>query len=131
MKGFCKTLVTAVLFFIAVLVGLRIYTYNNTSDTAAMIDRLNPFVKTKILYTKTSEQYEYCYPDAVSKIDNYTYQQTCYTGEGEPRKMKFVSFSKKLRADRYLKLTVKGQHVLLWEEISQDKLPEKAALKLE
>ncbi|MTD40139.1 YxeA family protein [Erwinia sp. CPCC 100877] len=130
MKCFCRTLLTIVLFVAAVLVGLRVYTYRNTSECAAMIDRLNPLVKTKILYVKTSGKYEYCYPDAVSKVDNYLYIQTCYTGEGEPRKMKFVSFSKKLHVDRYLKLTVKGQYVLFWEEINQEELPEKAATKL-
>ncbi|OJG56120.1 hypothetical protein RV06_GL000236 [Enterococcus haemoperoxidus] len=101
------------------VMGLRIYTYNNTSTAAAMIDHFNPLVKTATLYTKTTEKYEYKYPDAVTKIENFAYIQNCYTNNGQKRKLEYISFGKKLTPDKFLKLTVKGQKVLDWEEIDK------------
>ncbi|OJG91486.1 hypothetical protein RV15_GL000572 [Enterococcus silesiacus] len=107
------------------MIGLRIYTYNNTSTAARMIDYFNPLVKTATLYTKTTEKYDYKYPDAVSKIENFAYVETCYTNEGEKRKVEYISFGKKIQSGKFLKLTTKGQYVMAWEEIDKKELPEK------
>lgn len=125
MKHFCKSILALVMIVIASMIGLRMYTYNNTSSPAAMIDYLNPLVKTATLYTKTTEKYEYKYPDAVSKIENFAYVETSYTDQGEERRVEYISFGKKLQPEKFLKLTTKGQNVMEWEEINKQELPEK------
>lgn len=112
------------------IIGLKFYTYNNTSTAAAMLDRLNPLVKTEILYTKTTESYEYKFPDAVSKIENFAYIQSCYTKNGKARKVEYISFEKQLAPNKFLKLITKGQSVLEWEEVNEKELPEKVKLLL-
>ncbi|ALS36341.1 uncharacterized protein (TIGR01655 family) [Enterococcus rotai] len=124
MKCFCKSIVATIIMIVICIVGLRIYTYNNTSTAAAVVDRLNPLVKADVLYTKTTEKYDSKYPDSVSKIDNFTYVQTCYSRIGKPRKMAYISFGKQLSPGKFLKLTVKGQNVMYWEEIKREELPE-------
>lgn len=124
MKRFCKSIVATIIMIVICIVGLRIYTYNNTSTAAAVVDRLNPLVKADVLYTKTTEKYDSKYPDSVSKIDNFTYVQTCYNRKGKPRKMAYISFGKQLSSGKFLKLTVKGQNVMYWEEIKREELPE-------
>ncbi|OTN89038.1 hypothetical protein A5819_001530 [Enterococcus sp. 7E2_DIV0204] len=124
MKRFCKSIFATIIILILSVIGLRIYTYNNTSTAAAVIDRLNPFVKNDTLYTKTTAKYEGKYPDAVSKIENFTYIQTCYNKNGYTRKLEYISFGKQLSPGKFLKLEVKGQNVLYWEEIKQQELPE-------
>ncbi|WP_256924820.1 YxeA family protein [Candidatus Enterococcus mansonii] len=113
-----------IVFVMITIIGLRMYTYNNPSTAAAIIDRLNPLVKTATLYTKTTENYEYKYPDATSKIENFTYVQTCYTNNGKKRKLEYISFGKKITPDKFLKITAKGQNVIMWEEISRKDLPQ-------
>ncbi|MEI5990162.1 YxeA family protein [Enterococcus crotali] len=125
MKHFCKFVLAIIIIIIASMIGLRMYTYKNTSTTAAMIDYFNPLVKTATLYTKTTEKYEYKYPDAVSKIENFAYVETSYTAQGEKRKVEYISFGKKLQPGKFLKLTTKGQNVMKWEEIDKQELPEK------
>lgn len=125
MKHFCKSVLAMIVIVAVGIIGLRIYTYNNTSTTASMIDYVNPLVRTETLYTKTTEKYEYKYPDAVSKIENFTYVQTCYTEKGEKRKVAFISFEKKLKPNKFLKLLAKGQNIMQWEEIDKQELPEK------
>lgn len=123
MKHFCKSVLMILFIIVISIIGLRIYTYNNISTAAAMIDYFNPLVKTATLYTKTTETYDYTYPDAVSKIENFAYVQTCYTNKGEKRKLEYISFGKKLKPDKFLRLTVKGQNVMNWEEIDKGDLP--------
>lgn len=125
MKHFCKSVLMLIVIIAISIIGLRIYTYNNLSTAAGMIDYYNPLVKTATLYTKTTKKYEYKYPDAVTKIENFAYVQTCYTSKGGKRKIEFISFGKKLTPGKYLKLTVKGQNVMFWEEIDKEDLPEK------
>ncbi|EOL50516.1 YxeA family protein [Enterococcus caccae] len=124
MKRFCKAILATIIVFAVGIVGLRIYTYNNTSLAAAVIDNLNPLVKNDTLYVKTTSKYDYKYLDAVSKIENFAYIQTCYTRKGETRKLEYVSLGKQLSPGKFLKLRVKGQNVLSWEEIKQRELPE-------
>ncbi|MBO0473695.1 YxeA family protein [Enterococcus ureasiticus] len=125
MKHFCKTFLMLIAIVVISIIGLRIFTYNNTSTAATMIDYFNPLVKTATLYTKTTEKSDYTYPDAVTKIENFAYVQTCYKNKGEKRKIEYISFGKKLTPDRFIKLTVKGQNVIFWEEIDKKELPEK------
>ncbi|OJG65727.1 hypothetical protein RV09_GL001067 [Enterococcus moraviensis] len=125
MKHFCQSIVGVLIFVALCAVALRVYTYNNTSTTAGLIDQLNPLVKTATLYTKTTEKYEYKFPDATSKIENFVYLQTCYTGDGKKRKIEYISFGKQMKPDKFLKLETKGQSVLKWEEIDKEELPEK------
>ncbi|WP_207695214.1 hypothetical protein DOK67_0001247 [Enterococcus sp. DIV0212c] len=125
MKRFCKTMLAIMMFLAISIIGLRIYTYNNTSTAAAMIDRLNPLVKTEILYAKTTKNYEYKYPDSVTKIENFAYVQTCFNQHGKARKIEYISFGKQLAPDKFLKITAKGQSVFSWEEINEQDLPKK------
>lgn len=125
MKRFCKSIIATILVLAVIIIGLRIYTYNNTSSAAAIVDRFNPLVKTEVLYTKTTNKYDYKFPDAVSKIENFAYVQSCYTKNGDIRKLEYISFGKQLTPEKFLKITAKGQSVLDWEEVNEQQLPEK------
>ena len=117
MKHFCKSIVGAIVIIVISVIGLRIYTYNNLLTTSVVIDHFYPLVKPKTLYTKTIEKYEYKYPDAVTKMENFAYVQTCYTDKSKNRKVEYISFGKRLKPNKFLKLVVKGQKGLNWEEI--------------
>ncbi|PZL72824.1 hypothetical protein CI088_10035 [Enterococcus plantarum] len=125
MKQFCQSVLAIILTIAISVIGLRLYTCNNTSTVAPIIDQFNPLVKIVTLYTRTTENYKYKYPDGVTKIENFAYVQTCYTNKGEKRKVEYISFGKALEPNKFLKLTVKGQKVLGWEEIEKQELPEK------
>lgn len=130
MKRFCKSILTTIIVLAVTIIGLRLFTYNNTSSAAAIVDRFNPLVKTEVLYTKTTSKYDYKFPDAVSKIENFAYVRSCYTKNGKLRKLEYISFGKQLTSEKFLKITAKGQSVLDWEEVSEDQLPEKVLLLL-
>lgn len=125
MKCLCKSLFTLSFIFFMTIIGLRIYTYKNLSSSAAIIDQFNPLVKTEKVYTKTTQTFDHKYPDAVTKIDNFAYVQTCYTSDGQKRKLAYISFGKKLKANKILELTVKGQKVRNWQEINVQDVPKR------
>lgn len=114
---------TTLIFIVGLFVGLKFYTVNNTSESAAIIDLINPIVSEETFYTKTKAEIAYEYPDAVSKVENYAYIQECYNQEGQKRVLKFVSFGKKLKTNRFLKLSSKGQYIRSWEEVQESNLP--------
>lgn len=111
------------IFTIGLFVVLKFYTTNNTSESAAIIDLMNPIVHEELFYTKTKTEIAYGYPDAVSKVENYAYIQECYNQEGQKKILKFVSFGKKLKANCFLKISSKGQYIRFWEEVEASQLP--------
>ncbi|MHC5227943.1 YxeA family protein [Enterococcus sp. LJL99] len=123
MKKWGKRMGMTLIFIVGLFVGLKFYTVNNTSESAAIIDLINPIVSEETFYTKTKAEIAYEYPDAVSKVENYAYIQECYNQEGQKRVLKFVSFGKKLKTNRFLKLSSKGQYIRSWEEVQESNLP--------
>ncbi|WP_270311737.1 YxeA family protein [Vagococcus fluvialis] len=110
--------------------GTPLITKNKTSDTAMILDLLNPFVKNTEVYLKTSDDYVDTYKSKGEEATNYVYITTTYTEKGKKRQLKYVSFGKKLTPNKYLKVTIKGQDVRRWEEIPKKEVPEKAIEKL-
>ncbi len=123
-KTIKKIMSLAVLLLVSAF-GFRLHTCNNTSDAAALIDQLNPLVQTETLYVKTTDKYAYKFPDAVSKIDNFTYIQTCFDKNGHTRKLSYTSFGRPLTPKRFLRVTTKGQSIQTWEEIDEQEIPQK------
>ncbi|MGX7129035.1 YxeA family protein [Enterococcus wangshanyuanii] len=124
-KKFIKKTVSIAALLLVSAFCFRLYTHNNTSDAAAFIDRLNPLVQTETLYVRTTDRYAYKFPDSVSKIDNYTYIQTCFDKNGQTRKLAYTSFGRPLTPKRFLKVTTKGQSIQHWEEIDEQEIPRK------
>ncbi|MFD1901506.1 YxeA family protein [Enterococcus termitis] len=122
-KKFLKRIVGFVILFIVSAFGFRLYTYNNTTQAAALIDQLNPLVQPEIMYVKTTDKYAYKYPDSVSKIENFTYIQTCVNKDGQKRELAYTSFGRPLTPKKFLKLTTKGQSIQSWEEVDEKEIP--------
>ena len=110
--------------------GTPLFTKNSTSDAAIVLDLLNPFVKQSEVYVKTTENYVSTYNSQGEEATNYVYETTSYSRKGKKRHLKYVSFGKKLTPNKYLKLTIKGQDVRKWEEVSPKEVPEKSLQKL-
>lgn len=125
MKCFFKSLLTFGILFFITSIGLRVYTYNNLSSSAAIIDQLNPLVKTEKVYTKTTQTFDHKYPDAITKIDHFVYVQTCYTSNAQKRRLAYISYEEKLKANKIIELTVRGQKVRYWQEINEQDVPKK------
>lgn len=122
-----------VIFYASLFLGLAFLFYgtplitkNKTSDTAIVLDLLNPFVKNTEVYLKTSDNYVDTYKSNGEEDTNYVYITTTYNEKGKKRRIKYVSFGKKLTPNKYLKVTTKGQDVRRWEEISKEEVPKKA-----
>ncbi|MBP2097593.1 YxeA family protein [Enterococcus rivorum] len=130
MRRFLTSIVAGITIVVAIIFGLYFYSYNNTSDIASLFDRINPLAKTEEVYIKVPKEYEEKFPDAVSRIDNYTYIQESYNKEGKARKLKFVSFGKELKAGKYLQIRIKGQNVKQWKEVPESEIPQEALIKL-
>lgn len=111
--------------------GSPLLTKNRTSDTAMVMDLLNPFVKNSTVYIKTTDEFISTYKSQGSDEKNYVYETNSCTEKGNTRILKLISFEKKLAPNKYLKVTIKGQDVRRWEEIEKAKVPEKALKKLE
>lgn len=130
MRRFLTSIVAGITIVVAIVLGLSLYSYNNTSDIASLFDRINPLAQTEDVYLRVPSKYEEKFPDAVSRIENFTYIQKSYNQEGKDRRIKFVSFGKELEAGRYLQVRIKGQNVQQWKEVTESEIPQDALLKL-
>ena len=119
--------------------GTPLITKNKTSDTAMILDLFNPFVKNTEVYVKTTDEFVDTYKATGNDVSinskeeeetHYVYVTTSYNEKGKKRKLKYVSFGKKLMPNKYLKITTKGQDVRKWEEVEKSEVPKKAIEEL-
>ena len=101
------------------LFGLKMYTANQHSEFAGIMDQLNPLVTEGEVYVKTKK------PDAVNSYGTATYIQEAVDKNGKKRTVEFNGIGV-LKEERYLKLTNKGAHVETYEEVDKNEVPEKA-----
>lgn len=132
MNRFLSSVATGVLIIVVVIWGADRYTDNNTSQLAAIIDWLNPFISVEEVYVQvpTPCKYETKFLEAGSRIESFAYVEDSYNQKGRLRKLKFVSFGKQLSAGKWLKITTKGQNVQYWQEVLENEVPEEIIAKL-
>lgn len=130
MKNIFIRIVGICLTIIAVLFITPIFTKNNLSTQAMVIDLVNPAVKKEEVYLLTTDRYHHTQKNNVDQTKDYVYHDTSYTPAGKERTLSYTSFGKKLTPYKYLKLTTKGQCVRKWEEVSLEEVPKDALNKL-
>ena len=131
MKKRMLILLAAILVCLSLTLLPPRFTRNRTSTGAMLVDLINPFVQESFLYVETSATYQTSFQDATdSRQTNYEYETTGFDRRGQARKIKYTSFGRELTAQRYLKLTIKGQSVRYFEEVPVADLPPQALAQL-
>lgn len=108
-------------------------TKNNTSLWAYTIDMVNPFVGYSEVYVKAPQEPSSSWEDAANGKTDYGYEVQSVDEKGNRRKIAITSFGGKfeLSPDKYLIVSIKGQNIKGYAEISVEQIPEKALEGLE
>lgn len=120
MKKLVYTLIGSSLAMLSIIYFLG----KSSPEYKAIIDQLNPLVRPSESYVKTiapSRNLEHGY---------FEYQQDAFDKEGQEIPLIFTA-DHKLKMNHYLKISHKGKHVITYEEVQKDELPQKVKEKLD
>lgn len=96
-------------------------TKNQHSEWAMAADNVNPLVKTTDVYASTNAKPVRHYIGGGGE-DEYVYQLLTYNAKGEARTLTFDS-QWRLKPNKFLKITAKGQNVETWEKVERTAVP--------
>lgn len=102
----------------AILPGL---TKNKHSEIAMAADNVNPLVKTETVYASTNAKPVRHYIGGGGE-DEYVYQLLTYNAQGQARTLTFDA-QWKLKPNKYLKISTKGQNVESWGKVARADVP--------
>jgi len=90
------------------------------------VDNVNPLVKRETVYASTSVKPKNSFIGGGGEKE-YTYQLMTYNRNGQARKLTFLS-QWRLKPDKYLAITTKGQNVETWK--ATQRVPDEAKSNL-
>ncbi|WP_143462075.1 YxeA family protein [Levilactobacillus enshiensis] len=96
-------------------------TKNKHSELAMALDNVNPMVKTETVYASTNAKPVRHFIGGGGE-DEYTYQLLTYNSAGKARTLTFDS-QWRLKPQKYLKISTKGQNVESWGAIARESVP--------
>ncbi|HIW71737.1 MAG TPA: YxeA family protein [Candidatus Levilactobacillus faecigallinarum] len=118
---FTTTIVVLGLILVAGAVVLPGMTKNRGSELAQAIDNVNPLVKTETVYASTTAKPIKEFTGGAGEKE-YRYALTTYNAAGKARTVTFDA-QWRLKAQKYLAITTKGQNVESWQAIATHKVP--------
>lgn len=124
MKTIFKLIISLVFMAALLLGGALFYTSQSSGELAGIMDQLNPLVKEGEIYVKTTT------PESVNEYGTAAYRQTAADSEGHTRTIEFNGIQE-LKTDHYLKITNKGAHVITYEEVTKEEVPQPALAKID
>ncbi|MGG2063618.1 YxeA family protein [Bacillus sp. S14(2024)] len=112
---------------IGLIIGLGAFMIVGTGNADENIDRLNPFVKEKVVYVLTKGEGK---PDP-GYPGRYMYILNGVDESGQEGEVKVGTAAKdEFQENTYLKLRAKGKYVFEFKEVQEKDVPEKAKEKL-
>lgn len=96
-------------------------TKNKHSEWAMAADNVNPLVKTETVYASTNAKPVRHYIGGGGE-DEYVYQLLTYNDQGKARTLTFNA-QWRLKPNKFLKITTKGQNVENWEKVDRAAVP--------
>lgn len=128
-KAIGKIITVLVVLGVA-LVVTPVFTKNQTTTAAELLDTLNPVVRTETTYVSTNTPRVEWQPNNHGGLD-YHYQLTSYTTAGDSRKLELVASDEPLDANHYLKVQIRGQRVLGWQRVKAGQVPKAARQRID
>lgn len=117
------------LIIAVVLFGLPLFTRNQPTEAAGMLDRYNPVVPEETVYVATGG----CSVEWVANRHggrDYRYRLQSYSRLGTARQVLLQVTDAPLTPHAYLAVRTKGQTVLSWHRVKASALPSAARRKL-
>ncbi|HCX1433765.1 TPA: YxeA family protein [Staphylococcus aureus] len=121
MKTILKTITYLALTIIGAYAALFIL---KTIDSHGITDQFNPLVKEDVSYVKTTE--------VSTRMDDQlrSYSQSAFNKEGKETQLMYTA-TFDVKPHRYLKITHKGHHVEIFEEVEKGQVPKKSIRQIE
>ncbi|OPA79463.1 hypothetical protein BVG16_10365 [Paenibacillus selenitireducens] len=123
MKSSTKFITAIVVLFIVVLGG--------AAAVSKYAPEHNPFTPKDEYFVKVADHFEIIHDkaDQGQEYTRYTYTLPGYNKDGQAKDIEFNA-SKELRKDAYLKISIRADKVLSYEEVQSKDLPQTVSSKM-
>ncbi|WP_082397637.1 DUF1093 domain-containing protein [Lacticaseibacillus camelliae] len=129
MKRACCNVGALMIIMAVILFGAPLFTRDQPTEAAGMLDRYNPVLPQETVYVATGG----CSVEWVANAHggrDYRYRLPSYSRDGRERKLLLQVTDKPLAPHAYLAVRSKGQTVLSWRRVKASQIPVAARHRL-
>lgn len=130
MKRACCNVGALVVIAMVILFGAPLFTRNQSTEAAGLVDRYNPVLPEETVYVATGG----CSVEWVANAHggrDYRYRLASYSRLGSRRILLLQATDKPLAPRAYLAVRHKGQMVIAWHQVQASAVPPAARKQLD